>query len=619
MFFSEYYGIDSSVVEHYGAVDISFVCDIPLFIDPMLIFNSEKEEYKKLHEEIIRYFHFLYQKACDGLSNKELKAWFEFNEVPNNWLGYSMSGNKGAALGKQYARFLYKNIRFATNTNNITKSNHIEKIMLLYEGSGKDKISDLTVNLIKGFLCSYTEEFARKYLDKKYIKKFHVEKAYFNYETESFVSKEYELPYITSEKGKKEYVLLTPKDILREDEPAINRKDFLDSYDDVRSMIDNDSLRAYVNNYIAKAILEYEDNQKRNKRSVNERSVKKIEKDAFKELAKEYPELYDYYIKYVENNPEQVSKLAHEECTEELEKFYSNSKILIAKVIDEGYVIQEDIEAREEAKKNVERDITVGEIVDILEETTAEPEKEAVQMELDLDAEEHAAKETESIADSDTLEEDILTEEETEPYTEPAEDDVEVSAEDAEQIEEELQEPEQEIEAEVVEEAGAEEIPEETSEAAYQEEAEPQEEAYQEQPAYEENQPETCQKEENPVVEEAETEDVHEEKNSPFSKLTKLITPKKEKKSSGWPQDFQPIKRREDIDEDLVNGDVNPYTGHEYRTNSVRMHPHRIGYVQVYDRKDHKWTDMTEWAFLGVEERKKATMGKDYEPPIYLD
>ena len=276
--------------------------------------------------------------------------------------------------------------------------------------------------------------------------------------------------------------------------------------------------------------------------------------------------------------------------------------------------------AREEAKKNVERDITVGEIVDILEETTAEPKEEAVQMELDLDAEEQTARETESVADSDTLEEDILTEEETEPYTEPAEDDVEVSAEDAEQIEEELQEPEQEVEAEAVEEAGGEEIPEETSEAVYQEEAEPQEEAYQEQPAYyEENQPETCQKEGNPVVEEAETEDVHEEKKSPFSKLTKLITPKKEKKSSGWPQDFQPIKRREDIDEDLVNGDVNPYTGHEYRTNSVRMHPHRIGYVQVYDRKDHKWTDMTEWAFLGVEERKKATMGKDYEPPIYLD
>ena len=146
MFFSEYYGIESSVVENYGAVDISFVCDIPLFIDPMLIFNSEKEEYKVLHEEIIKYFHFLYQKATSGLQEKELKAWFEFNEVPNNWLGYSMSGNKGAALGKKYAHFLYDNIRFATKTNNISKSSHIEKIMLLYEGSGKDKISDLVVN-----------------------------------------------------------------------------------------------------------------------------------------------------------------------------------------------------------------------------------------------------------------------------------------------------------------------------------------------------------------------------------------------------------------------------------------------------------------------------------------
>ena len=66
-------------------------------------------------------------------------------------------------------------------------------------------------------------------------------------------------------------------------------------------------------------------------------------------------------------------------------------------------------------------------------------------------------------------------------------------------------------------------------------------------------------------------------------------------------------------------GDINPYTGMEYESNSVRMHPKRIGYVQVYDRSDHQWTDMTEWAFLGYQERKKALLGKDYEPPIYLD
>lgn len=83
--------------------------------------------------------------------------------------------------------------------------------------------------------------------------------------------------------------------------------------------------------------------------------------------------------------------------------------------------------------------------------------------------------------------------------------------------------------------------------------------------------------------------------------------------------DFEPVIHYEDAAEDLELGEMNPYTGREYQTNSVRMHPVRIGYVQVYDRAQHGWTDMTEWAFLGYQERKKALLGKDYEPPIYLD
>ena len=73
------------------------------------------------------------------------------------------------------------------------------------------------------------------------------------------------------------------------------------------------------------------------------------------------------------------------------------------------------------------------------------------------------------------------------------------------------------------------------------------------------------------------------------------------------------------LEETEIVGDINPYTGKEYKSNSVRMHPKRIGYVQVYDQEQHKWTDMTEWAFLGYQERKKVLLGKDYEPPIYLD
>ena len=83
--------------------------------------------------------------------------------------------------------------------------------------------------------------------------------------------------------------------------------------------------------------------------------------------------------------------------------------------------------------------------------------------------------------------------------------------------------------------------------------------------------------------------------------------------------EFEPVIVHQDEEEDLSCGEMNPYTGHEYQSNSVRMHPTRIGYVQVYDRAKHGWEDMTEWAFLGYQERKKAKLGKDYEPPIYLD
>lgn len=82
---------------------------------------------------------------------------------------------------------------------------------------------------------------------------------------------------------------------------------------------------------------------------------------------------------------------------------------------------------------------------------------------------------------------------------------------------------------------------------------------------------------------------------------------------------FEPIVKHQEENEDLKRGELNPYTGHEYQTNSVRMHPSKIGYVQVYDRTKHGWIDMTEWAFLGYQEKKKKQLGRNYEPPIYLD
>lgn len=78
-------------------------------------------------------------------------------------------------------------------------------------------------------------------------------------------------------------------------------------------------------------------------------------------------------------------------------------------------------------------------------------------------------------------------------------------------------------------------------------------------------------------------------------------------------------KEKKQIAKESILGEINPYTGKEYKTNSVRMHPKKIGYVQVYNQEQHKWNEMTEWAFLGYEERKKRLLGANYVPPIYLD
>ena len=127
-----------------------------------------------------------------------------------------------------------------------------------------------------------------------------------------------------------------------------------------------------------------------------------------------------------------------------------------------------------------------------------------------------------------------------------------------------------------------------------------------------------------PAEEEVQTQPVEEEPKDMFDTETISLDEEDDAKEVNSFTEYAEEKVKElqpegTEEEDLEKGDINPYTGHEYQSNSVRMHPSRIGYVQVYDRGEHQWTDMTEWAFLGYQERKKVLLGKDYEPPIYLD
>lgn len=63
---------------------------------------------------------------------------------------------------------------------------------------------------------------------------------------------------------------------------------------------------------------------------------------------------------------------------------------------------------------------------------------------------------------------------------------------------------------------------------------------------------------------------------------------------------------------------INPLTGEEYLNNTVRQCPHHPGYIQVYDRSEHTWTETNESEFSRFQQQKRQLLGKDYEPPIYI-
>lgn len=168
VYFSEVFGIDEAVLDEYGAMNISLLNDIPLFIDPFLLYASDKEEYKALHEKILDYLVFLRDKAAAGeVSLPKIKRWYCFHEVKQNWLGYSETGNGGSGLGVDFGESMTKNIcgvfRDLRNET-ITDTSHLEKLCLFKTGVGRDNVSDFTCNLIKEYLLQYTETFARTYL-----------------------------------------------------------------------------------------------------------------------------------------------------------------------------------------------------------------------------------------------------------------------------------------------------------------------------------------------------------------------------------------------------------------------------------------------------------------------
>lgn len=342
LYFSDFFGIDADIIGAYGAINISLINDLPLFIDPFLLFNSENERYQKIHRDIIDYLLYLqlqaekYPQPPKGL----ISNWYRFPEIKQTWLGFSLDGNAGRGLGKDFAVNLHKGLQtvfkdFGKET--ISRSSHLEKLCLISPLVGRDKISDFATNFAKEYLLEYTEIFAKEYLEPSQCRTFAVRKVSFSYKTGTWVTKKYYLPCYNDD-----FILLTPRDLLTRDDTFINRPDMVSSLQYIAPAIEDSSLRFALNQYFVEVLP-----KKKNEMSKTDKNR------VATSIIAEHPELIDYYIKYKEDRETEATSIS-KQVVEEVVQLFNVQLQALANLLSEKtdfYSVEPDSHA--EAKKRV--------------------------------------------------------------------------------------------------------------------------------------------------------------------------------------------------------------------------------------------------------------------------
>jgi hypothetical protein len=318
IYFSDVFKIEPAVLDEYGAFNIALVNDLPLFVDPFLLYDSENSTYKALHENIVKYLCFLRDRAVsDELTEGSMFQWLYFKEIKQNWLGFSRSGNKGTGLGRKFAIALAQNLKTAFRnfgTETISRDSHLEKLGLLDGGVGRDHLSDFTTNLIKEFLLTYTQTFALQYLDTVQRRRVNVPRVRFNYISRRWEAAYFELPVVNAD-----YVILTPKDVLTRDDAWINQSDMLNHFEEICVALPDEMLRAQVNEHFH--------------RQINERSTNEDQRAAALKTIERFHVILDHYIKRKEDNAEGAHKQSSQKVRETELQFIQNIKALVSEYL----------------------------------------------------------------------------------------------------------------------------------------------------------------------------------------------------------------------------------------------------------------------------------------------
>ncbi|WP_417351811.1 hypothetical protein [Flavobacterium alkalisoli] len=153
---SEIYNLNKSQAE-LDFIDIDITKDTPLFLDPFFLSKKNDNWSQDATLTLRSFFQIIIDKIRNG-EEESAKELFEHLHEPNSTcLGLSKDTPQGNGVGKRDTDKIYSSLlrSRAIQTGLIQD---IEDNILFVDNFGKDKLSDMTTNIITKHLISYTQD-----------------------------------------------------------------------------------------------------------------------------------------------------------------------------------------------------------------------------------------------------------------------------------------------------------------------------------------------------------------------------------------------------------------------------------------------------------------------------
>ncbi len=152
----------SPLLSNVSQFEVDFVVprkgvDLPVGIDPFLLFKSRYPDFAMLHARILNAFNAgLEAVRQDKL--EEARYLLDFPEVAEIGLGNAAKkGKRGSGVGTYLTELIVETLRDSQPLME-RGIHHIEEMQLVSLGIGPDRISDIAANLIKSYLIEYTQK-----------------------------------------------------------------------------------------------------------------------------------------------------------------------------------------------------------------------------------------------------------------------------------------------------------------------------------------------------------------------------------------------------------------------------------------------------------------------------